>query len=377
MPVDQAEHRARRQPPADQQESGDQQHALDVRQRRREQEQEEEAGERRLDQPRPIELGRGTAPGSGRCWPPGVCATATRPPGRRSRGRQAQAARRRSGSARNRAAPTSPIRMFCGLPMMVAAEPALAPPASAITNGRGSRPRCASPAHNSGVIANTTTSLASTAERTPPAATVPASNAAGGMRGARDPRRAPVVEAAGGELGREDHQPEQDDQGGEIDRCERRRAIDRAAAVEHDRAEQGDTGAIDLEPRPAAERHAEIDGREDDEDEAGQADGVTAAGTSAAASRPVRSAGARHRRCLRALVCPIRDPVHRFRHAPPPDQSNAAPPARSPHGRPAPQLVGIGCSQLSTSASWRALARPSHAPAAARAADPGYGSSAS
>ena len=112
--------------------------------------------------------------------------------------------------------------------------------------------------------------------------------------GARDPRRAPVVEAAGGELGRENHQPEQNDQGWEIDRCERRGAIDGAAAVEHDCAEQSDTGAIDLEPRPAAERHAEIHGREDDEDEAGQTDGVTAAGTSAAASRPVRSAGARH-----------------------------------------------------------------------------------
>jgi hypothetical protein len=71
--------------------------------------------------------------------------------------------------------------MFCGLPMMVAAEPALAPPASAITNGRASRPRWISPAHNTGVIANTTTSLASTAARMPPAATVPASNAAGGM----------------------------------------------------------------------------------------------------------------------------------------------------------------------------------------------------
>jgi hypothetical protein len=71
--------------------------------------------------------------------------------------------------------------MFCGLPMMVAAEPALAPPASAITNGRASRPRWVTPAHNSGVIAKTTTSLASTAERMPPAMTVLASSAVGGM----------------------------------------------------------------------------------------------------------------------------------------------------------------------------------------------------
>jgi hypothetical protein len=76
--------------------------------------------------------------------------------------------------------PTSPIRMFCGLPMMVAAEPALAPPASAITNGRGSRPRPTSPAHSIGVIANTTTSFASTAARMPAAATVIPSSAAGG-----------------------------------------------------------------------------------------------------------------------------------------------------------------------------------------------------
>ena len=88
----------------------------------------------------------------------------------------AQAARNGQNSRR----PTSPIRMFWGLPMMVAAEPAFAPPASAMTNGRGSRPRRTSPAHSIGVIANTTTSLASTAARIPAVATVIASSAAGG-----------------------------------------------------------------------------------------------------------------------------------------------------------------------------------------------------
>ena len=75
--------------------------------------------------------------------------------------------------------PTSPIRMFCGLPMMVAAEPALAPPASAITNGRGSSPRRGRPAQSIGVIANTTTSLASTAESTPAGGDGQPSSAAG------------------------------------------------------------------------------------------------------------------------------------------------------------------------------------------------------
>ncbi len=62
--------------------------------------------------------------------------------------------------------------------MMVAAEPALAPPASPITKGRGSRPRRRSPAQSIGAIANTTTSLASTAESTPAVTTVTGSSAA-------------------------------------------------------------------------------------------------------------------------------------------------------------------------------------------------------
>ena len=99
--------------------------------------------------------------------------------------RKTQASPARAGGAQasrngqKSSPPTSPIRMFCGLPMMVAAEPALAPPARAITNGRASTPRRISPAHSIGVIANTTTSLASTADSVPAAATVIASSPAG------------------------------------------------------------------------------------------------------------------------------------------------------------------------------------------------------
>ena len=72
--------------------------------------------------------------------------------------------------------------------MIVAAEPALAAAVSAIRNGRGSRPRRSSPSASIGVIANTTTSLASTAESRPETATVSASRA-GGPTGVRASRR--------------------------------------------------------------------------------------------------------------------------------------------------------------------------------------------
>ena len=144
--------------------------------------------------------------------------------------------------------------------MRVAAEPALAPPASPITNGRGSRPRCTSPAQSIGVIANTTTSLASTAESTPAVATVDASRATGEAVGRGDPRRAPVVEAADGELRRQDHQPEQDDDRRHVDGREHCRPVHGIGGVEHDRAQQRDAGAIDPQPRPAADRHPDVDG---------------------------------------------------------------------------------------------------------------------
>ena len=71
--------------------------------------------------------------------------------------------------------------------MIVAAEPALAAAVSAIRNGLGSRPRRSRPRASIGVIANTTTSFASTAESRPAIATVSASKAAGpaGVRASR------------------------------------------------------------------------------------------------------------------------------------------------------------------------------------------------
>jgi hypothetical protein len=72
--------------------------------------------------------------------------------------------------------PISPTRMFCGLPMSVAADPALVEAASAIANGRGSQPRARAPTINSGAIVTIRMSLASTAESAPPIATVSASS---------------------------------------------------------------------------------------------------------------------------------------------------------------------------------------------------------
>ena len=82
--------------------------------------------------------------------------------------------------------PIAPSRMFCGLPISVAAEPAFVAAASAIANGRGSRPRRRAPATSSGAIAMIRMSLASTADKAPPIATVSASSAA-------VPPRVPVI----------------------------------------------------------------------------------------------------------------------------------------------------------------------------------------
>ena len=71
----------------------------------------------------------------------------------------------------------APRRMFCGLPIRVADEPALIEAASAIANGRGSRPRRCAPASSSGAMAMTRMSLASTADNPPPIATVRARSA--------------------------------------------------------------------------------------------------------------------------------------------------------------------------------------------------------
>jgi hypothetical protein len=76
--------------------------------------------------------------------------------------------------------PISPIRMFWGLPMKVAAEPALVAAARAMTKGLGSRPRACTPAISSGTSAKITMSLASTAASAPVIATVSARMTIGG-----------------------------------------------------------------------------------------------------------------------------------------------------------------------------------------------------
>ena len=68
--------------------------------------------------------------------------------------------------------------MFCGLPINVAAEPALVAAASAIAKGRGSKPRLLAPAIRRGAIVTIRMSLARTADSAPPIATVIANSPA-------------------------------------------------------------------------------------------------------------------------------------------------------------------------------------------------------
>jgi len=69
--------------------------------------------------------------------------------------------------------------MFCGFPINVAAEPALAAHASASRNGRGSRRRCAHVSIKTGATARHTTSLLKAAESAPTPATIAPSRLAG------------------------------------------------------------------------------------------------------------------------------------------------------------------------------------------------------
>ena len=61
--------------------------------------------------------------------------------------------------------------MFCGLPMMVPAEPAFAAKQNPRRKGTGLRPRDRVMVTSNGVIATTTTSLVSTADSSPPTVT--------------------------------------------------------------------------------------------------------------------------------------------------------------------------------------------------------------
>ena len=86
-----------------------------------------------------------------------------------------------------------------------------------------------------------------------------------------EPGGAPGIEAAGGVLGREDHEAEEDDQRGKVDGGEHALSVHGPGEDEGDGTEQGHAGAIDHEAGQPAGGHAEIDDREDDEDERGHA----------------------------------------------------------------------------------------------------------
>jgi hypothetical protein len=75
---------------------------------------------------------------------------------------------------------------------------------------------------------------------------------------ARDPIGDGVVEARRGEARRDDHQCEQQQDRRKVHCLHRALGRDRAAGGEHDRRDQRDAAAVNLQPRHAAERHAEI-----------------------------------------------------------------------------------------------------------------------
>ena len=79
--------------------------------------------------------------------------------------------------------------MFCGLPMMVPAEPVLAAKQNASRNGTGFSPRDSVIETRSGVIATTTTSLVRSADR-PPATPTRIASRTGGVTSSVATRRA-------------------------------------------------------------------------------------------------------------------------------------------------------------------------------------------
>ena len=163
--------------------------------------------------------------------------------------------------------PSAPSRMFCGLPIKVAAEPALVAAASAITNGRGSRPRRCAPAISSGAIAMIRMSLASTAESPPPIATVSASKAAVPRRLFGDRAGAEIDEARFGELSRDDHHREQKRQGRHVDGAAEIVEGHLAARQQRDDREQRDAGAVDPQPGDPPGGHADIGQDQDQKDD--------------------------------------------------------------------------------------------------------------
>ena len=165
--------------------------------------------------------------------------------------RPARAAPGTAASDRYRAnerSSTSPISMFCGLPISVPAEPTLEAQASASRNGTGSRPRRAHTSTSTGAMARQTMSLASIAESAPAVRTTSASSAAGVDRrrpGARVTRcrsrpagtapRPPSGRRAGRWSARRS-------------RPRRPASVMRPDGDQRDRAEQRDAGAVQLRP---------------------------------------------------------------------------------------------------------------------------------
>ena len=118
-------------------------------------------------------------------------------------------------------------------------------------------------------MAKTTTSFASTADNPPDTATVTASRTRGERLRRRDAERAPVVESGGGELRRQDHQPEQDEQRREVDGPGDLRGVHRAAGEQDDHGDQSDAGPIDAQTGKPPQSHSGIGGGEDSQDEEG------------------------------------------------------------------------------------------------------------
>jgi hypothetical protein len=78
-----------------------------------------------------------------------------------------------------------------------------------------------------------------------------------------------VVEARTREARGYDHQREEQDDGGEMDRARDLVRRDGAQRHQHDGRNQRDAAAVEPQPRHAAERHADIGEDEDGEDQCG------------------------------------------------------------------------------------------------------------
>jgi len=158
------------------------------------------------------------------------------------------------------------MRMFCGLPTSVAAEPTLAAQATARRNGTGSSPRVRERSITTGATASATTSFVKTAESGPTTAMRSARSLSGGPSPRPDTRRHGGVHAPEAELRREDHHAEEQGERGDVHVLHRPRERHFAGREQRDGAEQSDPRAVHAEARDAAEDHAGVHEDEDGED---------------------------------------------------------------------------------------------------------------